>query len=46
MPSSTAVGCDYCFYRDKGAIRHDIGNPADYPHKKWKGIIPWLVLRK
>ena len=39
-------GTDYCFYRDKDGIRHDIGNPADYPHEKWKGIIPWLVFRK
>ena len=39
-------GTDYCFYRDKEAVCHDIGDPADYPHKKWKGIIPWLVFRK
>ena len=39
-------GTDYCFYRDKDAARHDIGDPADYPHEKWKGIIPWLVFRK
>lgn len=39
-------GTDYCFYRDKGGIRYDIGDPADYPHEKWKGIIPWLVFRK
>ena len=39
-------GTDYSFYRDKGRIRHDIGDPTDYPHKKWKGIIPWLVFRK
>ena len=38
-------GADYGFYRDKGGVRHDIGNPADYPHTKWKGIIPWLVFR-
>ena len=38
-------GTDYCFYRDKDAARHDIGDPADYPHEKWKGIIPWLVFR-
>ena len=39
-------GTDYSFYRDKDRIRHDIGDSADYPHKKWKGIIPWLVFRK
>ncbi len=39
-------GTDYCFYRSADGIRHEIGNPADYPHKKWKGIIPWLVFRK
>ena len=38
-------GTDYCFYRDKDAARHDIGDPADYPHEKWKGIIPRLVFR-
>ena len=38
-------GADYVFYRDKDAARHDIGDPADYPHEKWKGIIPWLVFR-
>ena len=39
-------GTDYVFYRDKDGIRHDIGDSADYPHTKWKGIIPWLVFRK
>ena len=39
-------GTDYCFYRGKDGVRHDIGNPADYPHAKWKGIIPWLVFRR
>ena len=39
-------GADYVFYRDKDALRHDIGDSTDYPHKKWKGIIPWLVFRK
>ncbi|MBQ3631146.1 MAG: hypothetical protein II949_07895 [Prevotella sp.] len=39
-------GTDYCFYRSKDGVRHDIGDPADYPHAKWKGIIPWLVFRK
>jgi hypothetical protein len=39
-------GKDYTFYRDKNGVRHDIHNVADYPHKKWKGIIPWLVFRK
>lgn len=39
-------GTDYSFYRDKDGTRHDIGNPEDYPHKKWQGIIPWLVFQK
>ncbi len=39
-------GTDYCFYRDKDGIRYDLGNAENYPHKKWKGIIPWLVFRK
>lgn len=39
-------GADYVFYRDKDGIRHDIGDTVDYPHEKWKGIIPWLVFRK
>ena len=39
-------GTDYSFYRDKDRIRHDIGDSSDYPHKKWKGIIPWLVFGK
>jgi len=39
-------GIDYVFYRDKNGLRHDIGDSADYPHEKWKGIIPWLVFRK
>ena len=39
-------GADYVFYRSKDGVRHDIGDPADYPHEKWKGIIPWLVFRK
>ena len=39
-------GTDYCFYRSADGQRHDIGNPDDYPHKKWKGIIPWLVFRQ
>ena len=39
-------GPDYCYYRDITGRRHDIGDIKDYPHEKWKGIIPWLVLRK
>ena len=39
-------GTDYVFYRDKDGIRHDIGDQSDYPHSKWKGIIPWLIFRK
>ena len=38
-------GTDYCFYRDKDGFRHDIGDKSDYPHTKWKGIIPWLVFK-
>ena len=39
-------GADYVFYRDKDGFRHDIGDKSDYPHSKWKGIIPWLVFKK
>jgi hypothetical protein len=39
-------GTDYVFYRDKGGVKHDIGDSANYPHTKWKGIVPWLVFRK
>lgn len=39
-------GADYVFYRDKDVLRHDIGDKTEYPHVKWKGIIPWLVFRK
>ncbi len=39
-------GYEYVYYRDAQGTRHDIGNVAEYPHKKWKGIIPWLVFRK
>ena len=38
-------GTDYVFYRDKEGVRQNIGNSSDYPHEKWKGIIPWLVFR-
>lgn len=38
-------GNDYVFYRDKEGIRHDLGDTFDYPHTKWKGVIPWLVFR-
>ena len=39
-------GADYVFYRNKDGVRHDIGDSAEYPHTKWRGIIPWLVYRK
>ena len=39
-------GADYVFYRDKDGMKHDIGNPSEYPQKKWKDIIPWLVFKK
>lgn len=38
-------GNDYVYYRSKDGARHDVGNPSDYPHLKWKGITPWLVFR-
>ena len=38
-------GADYVFYRTKDGVRHDIGDVAEYPQKKWKGIVPWLVFR-
>ena len=39
-------GADYVFYRDKDGMKHDIGNPSEYPQKKWKDVIPWLVFKK
>ena len=39
-------GYDYGYYRTSDGERHDIGNIDDYPHKKWKGIVPWLVFRR
>ena len=39
-------GKDYSLYRTIDGVRHDLGNSADYPHDKWKGVIPWLVFRK
>lgn len=39
-------GTDYSFYRTADGVRHDIGSVEDYPHTKWKGVIPWLVFRK
>ena len=39
-------GTSYCYYRTADGQRHDIGNINDYPHKMWKGVIPWIVLRK
>lgn len=39
-------GTDYCYYRTADGQRHDIGDINDYPHKMWKGVIPWIVLRK
>jgi len=38
-------GNDYVYYRSKDGVRHDVGNPSDYPHLKWKDITPWLVFR-
>lgn len=39
-------GTDYSYYRDQNGVRHDIHDIANYPHKKWAGVIPWLVFRK
>ena len=39
-------GADYVFYRGIDGARHDVGDSAEYPHTKWKKIIPWLVFRK
>lgn len=39
-------GTDYVFYRSKDGVRHDIGNSAECPQKKWLGMIPWLVFKK
>lgn len=39
-------GADYCYYRTADGKRHDIGNINNHPDKEWKGVIPWLVLRK
>lgn len=39
-------GNDYSFYRTSDGTRHDIGDKEKYPHKKGKGVIPWLVFRK
>ena len=38
-------GADYVFCRSRDGIRHDLGDTSDYPHTKWKGVIPWLVFR-
>ena len=39
-------GTDFCYCRDKAGNRHDIGDTSDYPHTKWKEIVPWLVFRR
>ena len=39
-------GYDYGYCRTADGERHDIGNIEDYPHKKGKGVIPWLVFRR
>ena len=38
-------GYDYCYYRTADGVRHDISDPARYPHK-YPGQIPWVVFRK
>lgn len=39
-------GDDYSYYRSADGTRHDIGDPAAYPHTTWQGVIPWLVFRR
>lgn len=39
-------GRDYGFRRDSAGVRHGIGDVSRYPHKKGKGVIPWIVFRK
>lgn len=39
-------GTDYSFYRTADGTRHDIGDVTKYPHRKWQGVIPWVVFRK
>ena len=39
-------GTDYSFYRSADGVRHDIGDAGRYPHRKWAGVIPWLVFRR
>lgn len=39
-------GRDYGFYRTADGTRHGIGDVEKYPHKKGKGVIPWIVFRK
>ena len=39
-------GFDYSYYRTADGTRHDIGNVRNYPFKKWKGTVAWLVFRK
>ena len=39
-------GNDYSFYRDADGTRHDIDDVTKYPHKKGKGVIPWIVFKK
>jgi len=38
-------GNDYGYYRSRDGQRHDILPDSLYPHKKWAGIVPWLVFR-
>ena len=37
---------NYSYFRDRKGRRHDIGDPSKFPFNQWKGIIPWLVMRK
>ncbi|MCR5394294.1 MAG: hypothetical protein K6E86_02745 [Bacteroidales bacterium] len=38
-------GYDYSFYRSADGSRHDISDPARYPHK-YPGHVPWVVFRR
>ena len=39
-------GNDYCFYRTRDGMAHDIGTQNIIQRESMRGIIPWLVFRK
>ncbi len=39
-------GNEYCYYRSRNGVLHDIGSPDNRPDKSMEGITPWLVFRK